>query len=318
MTAHVPFAGLAPHEAQALRALGPRWADDIEGNRRQVVDIYTPHLARTSRAGIEVDADLAYGDHPRQRLDLVRSAATPRQGAPLAVFVHGGAFIRGNRNSNAEIYGNVTRWLARQGWLAANAGYRLAPEAPYPEGARDVARALAWLRRHAQAIGADPDRIVLVGHSAGGAHAAACALDPMLDAEGGQDGLAGLVLVSARLRADTRPHNPNAHGVRAYWGDDARRYDAVSPVSYAHRLRIPALVAVAEHENPYLDAYGAEFLHRALEAGVPDVHFIKVPGHNHTSIVAHLDTEDQSFAPALAAFLAGVRSKHSTSNKETA
>ncbi len=105
--------------------------------------------------------------------------------------------------------------------------------------------------------------------------------------------------------------------MRAYWGDDESRYDAVSPVSHAHRLRIPALVAVAAHENPYLDAYGAEFVHRALEAGVPDVQFIRVPQHNHTSIVAHLDTPDQSFAPALAAFLGMCRDRVQTFKETT-
>ncbi len=177
MTAQ-PFAGLAPREADALRALGPRWADDIETHRRQVVEIYTPHLARACREGILVDTGLAYGAHPRQRLDLYRSAATPARGAPMAVFVHGGAFVRGSMNSNAEIYGNVTRWLARQGWLAANVEYRLAPEARYPEGARDVGLALDWLRRHAEDYGGDPRCVVLIGHSAGGAHVAGYAIDP--------------------------------------------------------------------------------------------------------------------------------------------
>ena len=321
-----PFAGLPAGDAATLRSMGPRWGEDINRHREQVVAIYTPVLAATCRSGIRVDAGLAYGSHARQRLDLYRSAATPAQGAPIAVFVHGGAFMRGNMNSNAEIYGNVARYLARHGYLAVNLEYRLAPEAPYPGGADDVAQALDWLRAHAAGYGGDPRHIVLIGHSAGGAHAAACALgmtragasaDPAAARQArtaGPAGLAGLVLISARLRADALPTNPNVAGVRAYWGEDESRYEDLSPVTHAARLAVPTMIAIAEHENPHLDAYGAEFFHRALQAGARGLRFVQVPEHNHTSIVAHLDTLDQSFGPALIDFLDSTRAQP---NQET-
>jgi len=74
---------------------------------------------------------------------------------------------------------------------------------------------------------------------------------------------------------------------------------------------MPAMVVVAEFENPYLDSYGAEFFHRIIEAGyAPGAvkyrhRFVQVLKHNHTSIVAHLDTEDQTLGPALIDFIAG-------------
>ncbi|KQV80841.1 hypothetical protein ASD15_13125 [Massilia sp. Root351] len=306
-----PFEGLPAAEAAVLRAMGPVWADDINRHRKQVVEIYTPLLSAADRAGITVDAGLAYGGHARQRLDIYRSAATPLRGAPVAVFVHGGAFMRGEMNSNAEIYGNVARYLARHGYVGVNLEYRLAPEAPFPGGADDVALAMAWLRTHIGGYGGNPRHIVLIGHSAGGAHAASYALDiggsGGIGGAGAGHGLAGLVLVSARLRADALPSNPNAAGVRAYWGDDAALYEQRSPVTHAWRLDLPTLVAIAEYENPHLDAYGAEFFHRALQAGAQGLRFAQVPGHNHTSIVAHLDTADRSFGPALIDFLDSTR-----------
>lgn len=312
----LPFEGLPAQDAAALRAMGPVWAEDINRHREQVVAAYTPLLAAADRRGISVHAGLAYGAHPRQRLDIYRSAATPARGAPVAVFVHGGAFMRGNMNSNAEIYGNVTRYISRHGYLAVNLEYRLAPEAPFPGGADDVAHALDWLRAHAGAHGGNPEHIVLIGHSAGGAHAASYALD-IGGAGAGKHaghGLSGLVLVSARLRADARADNPNAAGVRAYWGGDESLYEQRSPVTHAARLDLPTLVAVAEYENPHLDAYGAEFFQSALQAGAKGLRFLQVPGHNHTSIVAHLDTADLSFGPALIDFLDSTRP---LSNQET-
>jgi acetyl esterase/lipase len=296
-----PFAGLAQQERDALQAMGPRWADDINRHREQVVAIYTPHHAAADKTDVQVAAGRAYGSHPRQRMDIYRPGNA--QGMPVVVFVHGGAFLRGNMNSNAEIYGNVTRFIARQGYVAVNLEYRLAPEAWYPAGSEDIALALQWLRRHVAQHGGDPRHIVLIGHSAGGAHAATYVLDPALEeARGGAHGLSGLVLISARLRADVLPDNPNAAGVRAYWGIDPSRYEQVSPCTHAARLDLPTLVAVAEFENPYLDLYGEEF-HRRAQAAAGPCTLLRVPGHNHTSIVAHLGTADHSFGPALTAFL---------------
>ncbi|MFA9219126.1 MAG: alpha/beta hydrolase [Sphingomonadaceae bacterium] len=311
------FEGLAPAEREQMLALGPRWAEDINRHREQVVAIYTPHLQALGPCGVVREAGIAYGEHPRQRLDLYRPAGLS-QPAPVVVFVHGGAFLRGNMNSNAEIYGNVTRYIARHGYVAVNLEYRLAPEAPYPAGALDIAQALAWLRAHVASYGGDPGHIVLVGHSAGGAHAATYALDPTLPLalarravreagwDGDNGGLSGLVLISARLRADVRADNPNAAGVRAYWGQDESRYELLSPVTHVTRLSVPTLVAIAEFENPHLDRYGEEFQLRACAAGAP-CSLLRVPGHNHTSIVAHLGTADPSFGPALMAFLDSTR-----------
>lgn len=294
------FAGLSSAEAAMLAAMGPRWSEDIVRHREQVVAIYTPHLSAIGRSGIAVDAGLAYGTHARHTLDIFRPHGATN--APVVVFVHGGAFMRGDMNSNAEIYGNVTRFIARHGYVAVNLEYRLAPEARYPGGAQDIALALDWIGSHIGAYGGNRQHIVLAGHSAGGAHAATYAIDPVMGAAGGR-AITALVLISARLRADTLPDNPNSRGVRAYWGDDATRYEQLSPVTHAARLSVPTLVAIAEFENPHLDTYGAEFFYRALQAGGRGHRFVQVPGHNHTSIVAHLGTEDQSFGAVLIDFL---------------
>ncbi len=318
------FAGLPAVDRAILAEMGPRWSRDINGNRQKVVDIYTPVLAAADRTGIRVSVDIAYGEHARHRLDIYQPASAIDTGAkspahlPVVVFVHGGAFLRGNMNSNAEIYGNVPRYFARHGFVGVNLEYRLAPEAAYPGGTQDVAAAVAWIRQHIAAYGGNPLHIVLAGHSAGGAHAAGYVLDPVLRGEAGvvdkgAAGISGLILVSARLRADLLPDNPNVAGVKAYWGDDSSCFEQVSPLTYADRIAVPAMVVVAEFENPHLDTYGAEFFYRIVAASnapgaVKYSHrFLQVLKHNHTSIVAHLDTEDQTLGPALIDFIASTR-----------
>ena len=77
---------------------------------------------------------LAYGAHARQVLDVFSPAGA--RAAPVMMFVHGGAFVRGDKRVTGELYENVLHWFARQGFVGVNIEYRLAPEAAYPGGAR--------------------------------------------------------------------------------------------------------------------------------------------------------------------------------------
>lgn len=305
MPAASAFPGLSPAQADAMLALGPRWAADIQANRRQVCEIYDSVHAAQPAGGLRSHADIAYGPHARQRLDLhLPEDAAAGQDRPVVVFVHGGAFIRGDKASSPYIYANVPRWCARQGYVGVNVEYRLAPEAPYPAGGEDVAMALAWLRANVWAHGGDPRRIVLIGHSAGGSHVASCLSDPACGDN--SEGVAGAVLVSARLQADTLPDNPNANGVAAYFGSDPALQAARAPMPFAGHLRVPLMVAFAEFENPYLDLYALQYAARVREAQGRSPRVVQVPRHNHTSIVAHLGTADTALSQPLGEFLAAV------------
>jgi acetyl esterase/lipase len=119
----------------------------------------------------------AYGAHPRQKLDLYRP--TPARGAPpgalpIIVFLYGGSWQEGTR----EGYGFAGRAFASRGFLVAVPDYRLVPEVHYPAFLEDSAAAVRWVRANAARFGGDPDRMVLVGHSAGAYNAAMLALDP--------------------------------------------------------------------------------------------------------------------------------------------
>ncbi|MBS0520306.1 MAG: alpha/beta hydrolase [Proteobacteria bacterium] len=281
-----------------LAEIGPKWATDIAFYSQRTKDAYAPYLARAPKAGIAVARDLAYGDHARQVLDLFRPAGA--QAAPVVVFVHGGAFVRGAKRTTDELYDNVLYWFARQGFVGVNVEYRLAPEAAYPGGAEDLALALDWVHDRIAEHGGDPARVLLIGHSAGGTHVAAYACDPALGHLGRH--VTALVLISARLRADQLPVNPNAQGVRAYFGDDAALYDTRSPVTHAEHCRLPVLVAAAEFENPLLDVYALEFAHRLAVARGRAPRHVQMKGHNHMSIVAHFNTAEETLGRTILEF----------------
>jgi len=119
--------------------------------------------------------DIAYGEDPRQKLDVYqpRGVVSPPGGFPLVVFFYGGSWNRGER----EEYKFVGEALAAKGMVVALADYRLYPEVRYPAFLEDGARAVAWMRREARRFDANPGKMFVMGHSAGAYNAAMLALD---------------------------------------------------------------------------------------------------------------------------------------------
>jgi acetyl esterase len=294
-----PLANLPESARRTLAEIGPVWGTDIQRHRDIVLKLYGPLLAAAPKAGIEVTRGVAYGAHPRQILDVYRPAGAAN--VPVVLFVHGGAFVRGDKDVTGEVYANVCYYFARHGYLAVNVEYRLAPESRYPGGVEDLAGAIAWAKRSARDFGGDPERLFLVGHSAGSTHVAGYAWDPNLPTRA-DPAVKGIVLISGRLRADARPDNPNAAGVHAYFGDDESKYEARSPVTYAGASSLPVFLAIAEYENPLLDVYGAETLHRIALARGRAPRFLRLPRHNHISIVAHVNTEEDTLGAEIRDF----------------
>lgn len=95
------------------------------------------------------------------------------QAAPVVVFFYGGSW----RNGRKEDYRFVGAALARQGIVVVIPDYRKAPAHLFPTFMEDAARAVAWTRANAARIGGDPERIFVMGHSAGAHIAALLATD---------------------------------------------------------------------------------------------------------------------------------------------
>ncbi len=104
---------------------------------------------------------------------LPKNAKTQR--LPLVVFIHGGGWVSGDkRNGIVDYYGSD---LIAHNIAVASINYRLAPRSIYPTQGRDVACALRDISNRARSFGIDPDRIGLLGDSAGGLLAAMYALN---------------------------------------------------------------------------------------------------------------------------------------------
>lgn len=255
-----------PADLRALMAeIGPKWAVDTKGHVRLMIERFSDVLALSLKDGIAVETNIPYGPHKRQAFEVFHPASTCTASKPGLIFVHGGAFTEGSRHRSGEIYANVLYYFARHGIVGINAGYRLAPEAPYPQATRDVATVVQWMRANAERLNVDPNRIFLMGHSAGGAHAGSYAYDKRHQPADGH-GLAGVLIISGRVRADGRADNPNARRVAEYYGCDASTYEDVSPVTHVDERSPPTFIACSEFENPLIDVYCLELAHRLASA----------------------------------------------------
>jgi acetyl esterase/lipase len=114
--------------------------------------------------GVRLLPNVPYGDAPRQRFDVY--APEQASGAPVLFMVHGGAWAVGDKSNRGFVANKVMRWVPR-GFVLVSVNYRMLPEADPLEQARDVARALAVAQKRAAEVGADKNKFVLLGHSAG-------------------------------------------------------------------------------------------------------------------------------------------------------
>jgi acetyl esterase/lipase len=125
--------------------------------------------------------DLAYGAERRQRLDIY--APRNARHLPVVIFWHGGTWKSGDKKN----YRFVGAALAAHGLVAVVADYRLYPAVHFPAFCEDGAHALAWVEAHIADYGGDPQRIVLMGHSAGAHIAAFVAYNHEFDRQAGAE-----------------------------------------------------------------------------------------------------------------------------------
>jgi acetyl esterase/lipase len=222
--------------------------------------------------------DLAYGDHPRQQLDLYSPRRPPgRKALPIIAFFYGGSWASGVRQG----YGFVGRALAARGFLVAVADYRLVPEVRFPAFIEDAAGAVRWLIAHAGAHKGDPGRLVLMGHSAGAYNAAMAALDPQWLGPD-RSRIAGLIGLAG-------PYDflPLSGAVTKAAFADADDLEATQPVRFAGEGAPPTLLLHGGQDRTVLPR-NSKRLARAIAAGGGAARLKIYPQVGHVAILTAL------------------------------
>lgn len=240
--------------------------------------------------GVVVTQNIAYAPGPRGGLDLYRPAH-PAGRPPLVVFIYGGSWQSGRKDD----YRFVAAPLAQAGLVVAVPDYRLSPEVRYPDFLRDCADAVAFAKAHAGDWGADPDRLFLVGHSAGGYNALMLALDARWLAGAGLDrsALAGVVGISAP--ANFLPIRED--DIRAVFAP-APTLEETQPINHVDSGAPPVLLLHGEADRTVAPRNSLTLAAKLREAGVP-VQLRMYPGVGHITIVTAFTSFLRRGAPTL-------------------
>ena len=245
-----------------------------------------------------VERDIAYGSHPRQRLDVYRPTQVAPQaarGAPVVVFFYGGAWTGGDRAD----YLFVGEAFASRGVVTVVADYRLYPEVKFPDFVDDCARAVAWAARNAARFGGDPQRIYLAGHSAGAYNAAMLTYAPDYLAQAGVDRAAIRGLIGLAGPYDFRPlTGPTTRLIFGYPDTP----DETQPIHFVGRTPAaglpPALLLTASEDSTVNPANSARMAARLRAAG-GSAEEIAYPALDHGRIVGALAAPLRRLAPVL-------------------
>lgn len=191
---------------------------------------------------------LSYGTDRLQVLDIYPARAGSSQRPPLVVFVHGGGWKRGSKD-NADGTWKAPHYTGL-GYAYASINYRLVPEATVEQQAADVAAALRYLIDNAGRLGFDPNRIVLMGHSAGahlvslvgtdeqylkGAGLSFAAIDGVIPIDGAAYDVPRQIADGGNFMHDTY--------LQAF-GEDPARQRALSPTFHAQAPNAPAFLLI--------------------------------------------------------------------------
>jgi acetyl esterase/lipase len=250
--------------------------------------IYAPLQEKEPYPGVKIERDVKYGPADRNLLDVFMpdAGSSPR---PVLIFVHGGAFVGGNkRKPGSPFYDNIMLWAVKNGFVGVNMTYRLAPQAMWPSGAEDVASAVQWVADKIGERGGDPARIYLMGHSAGAVHVASYVSHPEFYKKKG-GGLAGAILVSGLYDLTAMQlGNPE----RAYFGADPSRYAEESSLQGLQTTKIPLMIASAELDPPgFVRQF--DLLKEATCKGASGcARAVMLPQHSHLSEVYSINTAD--------------------------
>lgn len=267
--------------------------------------LYAPLSECEPYSGVRVQRDVAYGPDARNLLDVF-TLENDQTNRPVLVFLHGGAFMRGDRRMGTSPFNdNIAVWAARQGSLGINMTYRLAPAYGWPTAQHDIRFALAWLQANAALLGADANRIVLMGHSAGAAHVAQYLAFPEFHVVSG-GGIAGAAILSGIFDPSTAQVNPP---LQAYFGSDESLYPARSAVPGLAATDVPMLLAFAELDPPDFHAQSQQ-LHAALRKAGKPLPLYRMMGHSHMSEIFSINTYDNALSNLLKDFLVTARPSH--------
>lgn len=269
----------------------------IEISRRTILPLLAglglPGCAILRPGGlIEGARDVAYGSHPRQRMDIYVPDGGTKAPRPVVFFIYGGSWANGAK----ETYAFVGEALSARGFVTVIADYRLVPEVRFPAFIEDGALALRFVRDNIARFGGAPGALHLMGHSAGAYNAMMMTLD--------QRYLAAVGLGASDIRSTVGLSGPydflpfdidvtkNAFG-------NARFPAQTQPINFARRDAPPIFLATGSEDTTVLPRNSERLAQALRKAGAKSVTLKVYPGLGHAGTATSLSRLLQWQAPVL-------------------
>ncbi len=272
-----------------------------------------PETTASAHAKLNVKRDIPYADSadPRQKVDIYAPAGA--KDLPVVFWIHGGGWQAGDRSS-VQLKPQA---FVDKGFIFVSTGYRLLTNVDMGTIFRDIAKSVRWVHDHIAEHGGDPNRILVMGHSAGAQLAALiCTDDRLLKAEGlslaiikgcvpvdgdTYDVPAIIETAETRLRVHGLPMPKYGH--RLKFGNDPalhRDYSAVTHVAKGKGIPPFLILHVADHPDTSAQAERLESVLK--EAGIPATRFA-AKETNHSKLNENLGLPDDPPTKALFEFV---------------
>jgi acetyl esterase/lipase len=248
---------------------------------------------------VKTEKNIAYydgddADEVKHKLDLY--LPKDLKSFPVLFFVHGGAWIHGDKNFFG-LYSRLAERFARHGIGVVVTNYRLTPKVMHPGHIKDVARAFAWTCKNIGKYGGNTEQLFVCGHSAGGHLVALLATDDSyLKAEDVKPtAIKGVIPVSGVLEVSDQLFP-------AVFGKDPKVCKAASPLSHVREGLPPFLVLYADSDFPVCATTSKEF-YDALKEKKCEAEALELKNRNHMSILTKVRDKDDPAGEAIEKFI---------------
>lgn len=262
-------------------------------------------LCQTARADNDdylQHRDLAYGSHERQVLDVY---AQPKiSGAPIILMVHGGGWRHGDKGMGRVVDDKVARWVPK-GFVFVSTNYRLMPDADPRQQADDIATAVKFVRDNAAQWGGDPQRIVLMGHSAGAHLIALLTAAPTQFGFDSNDWLGAVSLDSGALDVEAIMNRKHMRLYDKAFGDDRALWQRASPIRQLEAAGPPMLLVCSSERRDQPCVENSRFADAARKLGRRTEVMPQAMSHGE---INHLLGDDAGYTAAVETFLSSLDS----------
>ena len=242
-------------------------------------------------AGIKKEKDIAYADKGERNLLDVYFPNDTQMPKDVIVFIHGGSWRSGSKNTYWFLGNN----FARKNKVVVIINYPLAPNAQYQEMAFDCARAIKWVGENIKKYGGNPDRIFVMGHSAGAHLGSLINQDEQYFKKMGiKNPIKGLILndafglnINEYMKAQINTDDEYMAGFLQVFGTDEQNWFKASPINYVEGVNNPYLMFMGGKTYPSIKKESPEF-YQKLNLNNKKVFLTEVKGKRHIGMLTQM------------------------------